>query len=49
MGSTVEGKPHIRGTRFLPPQRLMQAASDIFLGWERVDGIDGKQRDFYVR
>lgn len=27
----------------------MQAASDIFLGWERVDGIDGKQRDFYVR
>jgi hypothetical protein len=23
-------------------RRLMQAASDIFLGWERVDGIDGK-------
>ncbi|WTE43882.1 DUF2252 domain-containing protein [Streptomyces sp. NBC_01622] len=25
------------------------ATSDIFLGWERVDGIDGRQRDFYVR
>lgn len=30
-------------------QRLMQAASDIFLGWDRVTGIDGRQRDFYVR
>jgi hypothetical protein len=27
----------------------MQAASDIFLGWERVEGLDGLQRDFYVR
>jgi hypothetical protein len=27
----------------------MQATSDIFLGWERVTGIDGRQRDFYVR
>lgn len=30
-------------------QRLMQAASDIFLGWDRVTGIDGRSRDFYVR
>ena len=30
-------------------QRLMQAAGDIFLGWDRVTGIDGVQRDFYVR
>ena len=30
-------------------QRLMQAASDIFLGWQRVEGIDGRERDFYVR
>jgi hypothetical protein len=31
-------------------QRLMQASSDIFLGWHRVAaGLDGKQRDFYVR
>ena len=31
-------------------QRLMQASSDIFLGWQRTEaGLDGKQRDFYVR
>jgi hypothetical protein len=31
-------------------QRLMQAVSDIFLGWVRVPaGLDGKQRDFYGR
>jgi len=30
-------------------QRLMQAVSDIFLGWHRVPGFDGKTRDFYVR
>ncbi|MFI1399570.1 DUF2252 domain-containing protein [Streptomyces sp. NPDC020681] len=38
-----------QGERVVSGQRLMQAASDIFLGWERVEGIDGKQRDFYVR
>ena len=27
----------------------MQAASDIFLGWNRLTGIDGVVRDFYVR
>jgi hypothetical protein len=27
----------------------MQAASDIFLGWQRFAGLDGKTRDFYVR
>ena len=27
----------------------MQAASDIFLGWMRVAGIDSAERDFYVR
>ena len=30
-------------------QRLMQQASDIFLGWQRTTGIDGVERDFYVR
>ena len=40
---------HNQGERVVCGQRLMQATSDIFLGWERVDGIDGKQRDFYVR
>ncbi|MEU2245175.1 DUF2252 domain-containing protein [Streptomyces sp. NPDC018338] len=38
-----------QGERVVSGQRLMQAASDIFLGWERVDGFDGKRRDFYVR
>ena len=27
----------------------MQAVSDIFLGWQRVEGYDGQPRDFYVR
>jgi hypothetical protein len=27
----------------------MQAASDIFLGWERTGGIDGQPRDYYMR
>ncbi|MEV2197500.1 DUF2252 domain-containing protein [Streptomyces phaeochromogenes] len=38
-----------QGERVVCGQRLMQATSDIFLGWERVDGIDGRRRDFYVR
>ena len=37
------------GERVVAGQRLMQAASDIFLGWESVEGIDGQRRDFYVR
>ncbi len=37
------------GQRVVAGQRLMQAASDIFLGWERVTGLDGKTRDFYLR
>jgi hypothetical protein len=37
------------GERVVVGQRLMQAVSDIFLGWVRVSGMDGRQRDFYVR
>ena len=37
------------GQRVVVGQRLMQSASDIFLGWQRVTGIDGVVRDFYVR
>ena len=37
------------GARVVAGQRLMQAASDIFLGWQRTDGIDGVSRDYYVR
>ena len=38
-----------QGERVVAGQRLMQATSDIFLGWERVTGMDGKRRDFYIR
>jgi uncharacterized protein (DUF2252 family) len=37
------------GQRVVAGQRLMQAASDIFLGWIRIRGLDGQVRDFYVR
>ena len=37
------------GARVVAGQRLMQASSDIFLGWQRADGIDGVSRDYYVR
>jgi uncharacterized protein (DUF2252 family) len=37
------------GQRVVAGQRLMQAASDIFLGWQTAEGIDGRSRDFYVR
>ncbi|MCL8013366.1 DUF2252 domain-containing protein [Streptomyces sp. AS02] len=38
-----------QGERVVTGQRLMQAASDIFLGWKHATGIDGRERDFYVR
>jgi uncharacterized protein (DUF2252 family) len=38
-----------QGERVVNGQRLMQASSDIFLGWQRGTGIDGQARDFYVR
>jgi uncharacterized protein (DUF2252 family) len=38
-----------RGQRVVEGQRLMQASSDIFLGWYRTIGLDGHQRDFYGR
>jgi uncharacterized protein (DUF2252 family) len=37
------------GRRVVSGQRILQAASDIFLGWHTVAGIDGQVRDFYVR
>ncbi len=37
------------GQRVVEGQRLMQAASDIVLGWVRATGLDGVERDFYVR
>jgi uncharacterized protein (DUF2252 family) len=38
-----------QGERVVTGQHLMQASSDIFLGWDQVEGIDGVQRDFYIR
>ncbi len=39
-----------QGQRVVAGQRLMQASSDIFLGWVRNEqGLDGRARDFYVR
>jgi uncharacterized protein (DUF2252 family) len=37
------------GERVVAGQHLMQAQSDIFLGWTRITGPDGIDRDFYVR
>jgi uncharacterized protein (DUF2252 family) len=39
-----------QGERVVAGQHLMQAESDIFLGWTRVaNPLDGIDRDFYVR
>jgi uncharacterized protein (DUF2252 family) len=37
------------GARVVAGQRLMQAATDVFLGWQRIHGLDGRDRDYYVR
>jgi uncharacterized protein (DUF2252 family) len=38
------------GERVVTGQHLMQASSDIFLGWLHVEaGLDGQERDFYGR
>ena len=37
------------GERVVRGQRLMQAGGDVLLGWQHVTGIDGQDRDFYVR
>src|SRR3954447_8693373 len=38
-----------QGQRVVEGQRLMQATSDIMLGWIRAVGLDDQERDFYVR
>jgi len=37
------------GQRVVEGQRLTQAASDIMLGWIKTVGVDGVERDFYIR
>jgi uncharacterized protein (DUF2252 family) len=41
--------PANNGRRVVEGQRLLQATSDILLGWLRTPGPDGIERDFYVR
>ncbi len=43
------GAHETEGERVVRGQRLMQAASDLFLGWQQATGADGITRDFYVR
>jgi uncharacterized protein (DUF2252 family) len=38
-----------QGERVVAGQHLMQAHSDIFLGWTRIVGTDGVSRDYYLR
>ena len=37
------------GERVVAGQHLLQAQSDIFLGWTHITGPDGVDRDFYMR
>ena len=45
------GKSEYRthGERVVRGQRMMQAATDIFLSWQRSTGLDGVKRDYYIR
>ena len=45
---TAKSKYSNHGHRVVAGQRLMQAASDIFLGWERFTW-EGRERDYYIR
>jgi hypothetical protein len=38
-----------QGRRVVEGQRMVQSGSDIFLGWERVQGLDGRTHDHYFR
>ena len=37
------------GERVVRGQRMDQAAFDVFLGWQRSTGLDGREHDFYIR
>jgi len=37
------------GKRIVAGQHLMQAATDIFLGWQRATDTSGQTRDYYIR
>jgi uncharacterized protein (DUF2252 family) len=47
---TAPSRYENHGERVVAGQRLMQAATDILIGWVHVPaGLDGQSRDFYVR
>jgi Uncharacterized protein conserved in bacteria (DUF2252) len=46
---TEESEFGCQGERVVEGQRLMQASSDILLGWLETEGLDGQRRDFYIR
>ena len=49
-GTSASSEFSNQGERVVLGQRLMRAASDIFLGWVHVDaGLDNQPRDFYGR
>jgi uncharacterized protein (DUF2252 family) len=48
-GHAGKSKFKQQGRRVVEGQRLMQAASDIFLGWLSGTDPDGVSRDYYVR
>jgi uncharacterized protein (DUF2252 family) len=37
------------GERVVRGQRISHAALDVFLGWQRSEGLDGQEHDFYIR
>lgn len=46
LGASGHGQ---HGQRVVEGQRLIQSAPDVLLGWDRIEGIDGVDRDFYFR
>jgi uncharacterized protein (DUF2252 family) len=46
---TAKSRFRNQGQRVVAGQQLLQASSDIFLGWTRALALDGLQHDFYVR
>jgi uncharacterized protein (DUF2252 family) len=46
---TAPSRYEQQGERVVQGQRLVQAASDLLLGWVTAEGLDGERRDFYVR
>lgn len=48
-GLCGSSRHHNQGARVVAGQHVMQASSDIFLGWVNATELDGVARDYYVR